>query len=403
MIEIEDERTAVMAGAVSRASTRAYWQDPKVFYETQYRVLTGTELARRVVKRLGPVPGRAGPRARRRTQPAAVAVEAEPAQPDAASAAPESTQIAQLLAQVSVAPVQNSRLVDVVVVSADPAFAARTANTLADEYVQLNLELRRQNMVASLEWLSQELVSQQKKVEASERAMAQYREDQKALSLEERQNIVVARLNSLNDAVTKAKTNRVQKEALYDQIKVLAADVSADTIPAILQNPYIQTIKTRLAELRRERAALLERYGERYPEVAKVNANLEDVSKQLHTELAKAVDAVRNDYQSALAEEKTLAAALEEQKGAAMDLNRKSVGYTVLEREAHSNRQLYEALLLREKELQVLANSRGNNVRVTDHAETPGVPFTPTPRRDLMLAIVAGFALSLDWCSCSII
>ena len=122
-------------------------------------------------------------------------------------------------------------------------------------------------MVASLEWLSQELVKQQTKVEDSERAMAQYREDQKALSLEERQNIVVARLNQLNDAVTKAKTNRVQKEALYDQIKALAADVSADTIPAILQNAYIQTIKTRLAELQRERATLLERYGEKYPEV----------------------------------------------------------------------------------------------------------------------------------------
>ena len=42
-----------------------------------------------------------------------------------------------------------------------------------------------------------------------------------------------------------------------------------------------------------------------------------------------------------------------------------------------------------------MANSRGNNVRVTDHAEQPGVPFTPAPRRDLMLAIVAGLALSL--------
>ena len=295
-------------------------------------MLTGTELARRVVKRLGPT---------------------TPTPADAASAASESTQIAQLLGQVSVAPVQNSRLVDVVVVSAEPAQAARVANMLADEYVQLNLDLRRQNMVASLGWLSQELVAQQTKVEESERAMAQYREDQKALSLEERQNIVVARLNQLNDAVTKARMNRVQKEALYDQIKVLAADVSADTIPAILQNAYIQTIKTRLAELRRERATLLERYGDKYPEVAKVNASLEDVSKQLQTELAKAVDAVRNDFQSALAEEQTLAAALEEQKGAAMDLNRKSVGYTVLEREARTNRQLYEALLLREKELQV--------------------------------------------------
>ena len=157
-------------------------------------------------------------------------------------------------------------------------------------------------------------MKQQKKVEDSERAMAQYREDQNALSLEERQNIVVARLNQLNDAVTKAKMNLVQKEALYDQINALGADVSADTIPAILQNPYIQTIKTRLAELQREKATLLERYGEKYPDVMKVNVTLQDASRQLQTELAKAIEAIRNDYQSALAEERTLAAALEEQK-----------------------------------------------------------------------------------------
>ena len=53
-----------------------------------------------------------------------------------------------------------------------------------------------------------------------------------------------------------------------------------------------------------------------------------------------------------------------------MDLSRKNVSYTVLEREAQSNRQVYETLLQREKELQVMANSRGNNVRLMDRAES---------------------------------
>ncbi|HEY6360119.1 MAG TPA: polysaccharide biosynthesis tyrosine autokinase, partial [Vicinamibacterales bacterium] len=139
----------------------------------------------------------------------------------------------------------------------------------------------------------------------------------------------------------------------------------------------------------------LERYGEKYPDVMKVNATLQDATRQLQTELAKAIEAIRNDFQSALAEERTLAAALEEQKSAAMDLNRKSVSYTVLERGAHSNRQVYETLLQREKELQVMANSSGNNVRVVEGAEKPGAPFTPRPRRDLALGTVAGLVLAL--------
>jgi capsular exopolysaccharide synthesis family protein len=376
MIEMEDDNTVAMAGAMDATRT-TYWHDPKIYYETQYRILTGTELAKRVIKRLD----------------LRQAAEFNPGE----SAAPptESAMVARLLANVVVRPVPNSSLVNVAFRSADPSFAALGADTIADEYVQQNMELRRASATKSLEWLSKELQNQQKTVEASERALAEYREDQNALSLEGRQNIVVARLNHLNDSVTKAKTTRLQKEALFNQVAAADSDFSAETIPAILQNPYIQTVKTELAGLQREKAELLERYGEKYPAVIKVRASIQDASQRLQDELAKAIAAIRSDYQSAVAEEQTLTAALEAQKKDAADLSRKSVGYGLLEREANSNRQVYEALLLREKELQVMANSRGNNVRVTDRAEKPSAPFTATLRRNVTWSVGAGIALAL--------
>jgi capsular exopolysaccharide synthesis family protein len=409
LIELEDERNAVMAGTMN-APNAEYLQDPEPYYNTQYRILMGRELGRRVVQRLqlervpefnggGPAPTAlsraiASLRDPVETPLRALLGQPRPAPPALGTSPDGAALVGTFLSRVSIEPVQNSRLVDVGFVSADPQFAVRAVNAHAEEYVAQNFALRRQNMAKSLEWLTQELVKQQQKVEASERALAQYREDQNALSLEDRQNIVVARLNQLNDAVTRAKTTRVQKESLYNQIKALGPNVSPDTIPAILQNAYIQAMKTRVADLQRERAVLLERYGEKYPAVKDVNANIQDAQRQLSLELAKAIDAIKNDYQSALSEERTLAAALEEQKGTAMDLSRKNVGYTVLEREAQSNRQVYETLLQREKELQVLANSQGNNVRLMDRAELPAAPFTPNPRRDLLLGIVAGLALA---------
>ncbi|MGH9147703.1 MAG: GumC family protein [Vicinamibacterales bacterium] len=408
LIEIEDERTAAMVGTINTGSNE-YIQDPEPYYNTQYRILTGRELGRRVGHRLnlatvpefnggGPTPTALSRTIAHLRQQVETPVRAllGRAQPPQGSAPPaEPALVGEFLSRVSVEPVQNSRLVDVGFISSDPAFAVRAVNTHAEEYVAQNFEQRRHNMAKSLEWLTQELGKQQQKVEGSERALAQYREDQNALSLEDRQNIVVSRLNQLNDAVTRAKTNRVQKESLYNQIKTLGPNASPETIPSILQNAYIQSMKTRVADLQRERAVLMERYGEKYPAVKDVNANIQDAQRQLSLELAKAIDAIRNDFQSAVSEERTLTAALEEQKGTAMDLSRKNVGYTVLEREAQSNRQLYEALLQREKELQVLANSQGNNVRLMDRAETPGAPFTPNPKRDLLLATVAGLAFAL--------
>ncbi|HLB45339.1 MAG TPA: polysaccharide biosynthesis tyrosine autokinase [Candidatus Limnocylindrales bacterium] len=408
LIELEDERTAAVAGAMTTVAND--YQDPEPYFNTQFRILTGRDLGRRVAAKLSLAKVRefggepqltslGGMLATMRQQveaPFRSLFGLSGAGADTASGPPDEAALTgELLSRVSVRPVQNSRLVDVAFVSAEPKFAVLAANTLIEEYVDQNLELRRQNMARSLEWLNDELQKQQATVEASERALAQYREDQNALSLEDRQNIVVARLNQLNDAVTRAKTNRVQKEAPFNQIRALGPNVSPETIPGIAQNQFIQQIKTRLADLRRERTTLLERYGEKYPDVIKVNANIGDAERQLASELAKAADAVRNDYQSALSEERTLSAALEDQKGAAMDLNRKSVSYSVLEREAESNRQIYETLLQREKELQVLANSTGNNVRLIDRAELPHVPFTPRPSRDLLLATIAGLALAL--------
>jgi capsular exopolysaccharide synthesis family protein len=297
--------------------------------------------------------------------------------------------------RVSVSPIPESQLVNVSFVAADPTFAAQAANAVVTAYVAQNMELRLRTAENSLGWLAEELERQQQKLEDGEGALASYREVHNALSLEDRQNIVVARLNQLNDAVTRAKTNRVQKEALYEQVEAVGSATSPDSMPAILQNQYLQAIKTRLAELQREKATLSQRYGEKYPEVIKVSASLDDVSRQLADEVARNVEAIRNDYRSAVAEERTLTQALEDQKRVAMDLNRKSAGYSVIERDAESNRQIYETLLQRQKELQVASSSRGNNVRLIEAARVPGAPFSPNHRRTLTLAALVGLALAL--------
>jgi capsular exopolysaccharide synthesis family protein len=408
---IQDERAAAVAGFDSAANPD-YADESGSYYNTQLKLLTRLDLAGKVVERLHlenvPEFNGSGPQPtalsavltrfyRRALTPLGVAID-QP-EPDALrpaqQSATEEALVDAFLSRVSVEPVKYSGLVDVSFVSADPAFAARAADALVEEYVEQNLDLRLQTARKSLAWLAQEIGKQQRKVEASERAMAEYREAQDALSLEDRQNIVVARLNQLNDVVTRAKTARVQKEAVYNQIKSLGATASADTIAVIIQNSYIQSIKGRLAELQREKGRLSGRYGDKHPEIVKVDAGIQDASRQLQSELTKSIEAVRNDYQSALAEETTLTAALEEQKGLAMALNRKSVSYTVLEREAQSNRQVYGTLLQREKEQQVASNSQGNNVRLIDRARVPTSPFNPNPSRNLMLGALAGLALAI--------
>src|SRR5688500_15050676 len=164
MIEIEDDETTALAGVLNGENVR----DPEPFYQTQFRILTGRELARRTVSRLD------------------LGREAE----FAGVAQDQAALVSAFMARVSAEPIKSSRLVDVGFISADPKLATRAANQLARDYVQRNAEARSANLTSSIAWLDQELERQRGRVEASERAMATYRERQNAMSLQDSQNIV---------------------------------------------------------------------------------------------------------------------------------------------------------------------------------------------------------------------
>src|SRR5206468_8479413 len=108
-------------------------------------------------------------------------------------------------------------------------------NVLAEEYVNQNIEFRLQNTDKTLQWLTEEVGKQQNVVQASERMLAEYRENKNALSLEDRQNIIVSRLNQVNDASSRARTARIQKEALYNQV---LNTKDRDSLTVITSNPF---------------------------------------------------------------------------------------------------------------------------------------------------------------------
>ena len=200
---IEDERSTAVPGV----SPENFYEDPDLYYKTQYRILKGRDLTRRVVRRLnlGSVPefnGTAQPPSTPSTmlrdfqhrlihliKPSTAAE--TPEVPKVDETPDESSLVNAFIGRVGVEPVTGSKLVDVTFDSMDPKFAKMAVDALADEYVEQNLALKQQSTQNMIDWLDKELERQQQKTEQSERGLADYRERQNAMSLDERQNIVV--------------------------------------------------------------------------------------------------------------------------------------------------------------------------------------------------------------------
>ena len=206
--------------------------------------------------------------------------------------------------------------------------------------------------------------------------MAQYREDQNALSLEDRQNIVISRLNQLNEAAARENQPCAEGVALSASGKSgTESGAGFDSRdPAEPVHPVVEGAARRARTAQGAALRTLRRQAPRDADGQRVDPGRDAAAE---SEIAKAVDSIRHDYESAMLEERTLASALEEQKAIATDLDRKSVTYTVLQRDAEQPRALSDAAPPR-KELQVLANSRGNNVRLVERAAFRRRPSAPT-------------------------
>jgi polysaccharide biosynthesis transport protein len=286
--------------------------------------------------------------------------------------------------------------VDVRFESPDAALSALVANALAKSYIEQNLEFKFLSSKEASDWLGERLGEQRKQVAASEQALQRYREQTDAVSLEEKQNIVVQKLSDLNTAVTKAKTERIQKQAAYDQIRTLQNDRAAlDTFPAILSNTFIQQQKGELADLQRQQAQLSDKLGPNHPDMVKLSSAIRAAESRIQGEIAKVVQAMRNDYQQSQAQEQSLTAALEQGKNDALALNRKGIEYGVLARDAASNRQIFESLMQRTKETGISGELKTSNIRVVDAAETPRLQTSPNTLNNLLLALFGGGTLAV--------
>ncbi len=377
--------------------------EQKGYLETQQRVLQSRSLARRVIDQLDlwNAPGftTAAPEPGSRVFEFFKRGESRPSSAVKAGNKETTTEtivIDRMLSHLSVVPIRETRILEVRYESPDPALAARVVNALTTTFISHLQETQSHESKEANAWLTDQLAEQRRKVELSELALQNYREQEKSLSLDAGQNIVIQRLNALNSSVTQAKTDRIAIESRYRQLAASQNDqATLDTFPEIRINSSVQEIRSRLTNLQRERMQLASSLGAKHPEMVRLDGAISVAERELTNEVAKTVDSVHQEYLAALSREKELTAALEHQKGSALALNRQGIEFGVLLREVESDRQIYQSLLQRANEAAVSSNMQGDNVEIVDPAEVPRSPVRPNRRTNMMIGLLVSSILAV--------
>ena len=376
------------------------------YYQTQYKILESRNLARRVIQtlKLGDHPELNSGLENSFWPSWAVEFTKNlprwvPFLPDAGQTlgdgkkeeVRESFLVNRFLDRVKIEPIRNSRLAKIHFDSHYPDLSMEVSNTLALAYIQQNLETRFTATEKAKEWLSGQLEDLKGKVERADETVQGFGSKHDIISLEEKENVTMQRLMELNEALAKAETERMAKEALYRQTN----GRSFDTIPAILENKLIQDLKQTHIQLEAQYLKLSEKFKPEYPEMKRLKSQMDSVYRQLQGETQKIAAGIKNDYESSLRKEGLLRKAFEDQKNRAMTMKQKAIQYNILKREADTNREIYKGILQRMKEAGVSAGIAASNIQIIDQAEFLTKPYRPNKQLNLLLAAVVGLFLGV--------
>jgi capsular exopolysaccharide synthesis family protein len=308
-----------------------------------------------------------------------------------ADAADELRKAATLIGNdLSVEPVRNSRLVKVSFDSPVPQFSARVANAIADGFIASGLERKFGASSYAKGYLEDQLKLTKAKLEESERKLVQFAQRENLVTVGDKdQSLAVQNLSQLNNALAAAQDQRIRAQARWRQAS------SGAMPPDMIGNSNIRLLQKSRGELQAQYQLKLRTFKPDYPEMQQLKGQIDELDRQVAQEVGNVRASVKAEYDAASSQERMLEGQIAALRSEALDVDGRSIQYNILKREVDTNRQLYDNLLQRFKEVGVAGDVRSNNISVIDRAEVPKRRFKPNLALNLAIGLLLGAMLGV--------
>lgn len=367
------------------------------FYQTQYSLLEARSLAERVARTL-----RLGRNdaffVAHGVDPSGSMFTSNAVQKDSAAETTRREKMAVdlLLDNIAISPVRGSSLVDITYTSGSPTISAQIANAWTQQFVAQSIDRRFSSTADARQFLEGRLADLRVKLETSERDLVNYAAQKGIVALGRTQDadgrtivdrtLVSSNLEALNAALATATADRIAAQSRASQRN---GGANADA----LNNSTINDLRQKRAEIAAEYAKLMVRFEPEYPTAKELAQQLRTMDASIAREEARVQNSRSSDYQAALSRENALRQRVDQLQSGLSRQQQDSIQYNIYQREADTNRQLYDGLLQRYKELGV-AGVGANNIALVDEARVPVSPSSPSFLINLALALAVGAGLA---------
>ena len=302
--------------------------------------------------------------------------------------------VSEFLAHLKVDREGEGRLVAISIVSRDPRFAARAANTLAVTYRDQNLKRKTGQLDAALEGLNQQIAAIDKRIADRRQQLDDYRRAQNASQLADPSALSNLRL-TLSTEMTRMTSAREAAERDYDSIKAVPLNSQEiDSFPAMINNADVQRLKREVQMMKTDLEAKRKDYGPTHPVITNQLSAISQKEAELEGARKQVVTSMRRLLQLAQDTERAQRQSLNEVERQQAELSGKGIGYADIENLLKADQNTQTALVTQRSGLSVESTSTRNNVSIINTAIAPLRPFRPDVSRNLLISLFIGFSLA---------
>lgn len=303
--------------------------------------------------------------------------------------------IGEVAGHLSVTLLGRTFVILVTVDSPDGTMSARIANAIAEAYLADQIDTKNEANRRATEWLEQRLAELRRNLQVAEEAVASYRRD-KGLAGSPEGSMSTQTLTDLNSKYVTARTKRIEREArLVALSKASLNPGEIANIAEVAGNTTLAALRISDVELTRKMAELSALLGDNHPKMVQARNELATIRARFLSETQRITLAVRAELDASKSEEDELKELVDKAAVISGTASQYEAEQKQLEREAQSNRTLYESFLSRFKELREQQDIQRADARILAYAQPAGAPSSPNYKTGLMAAFVIGCLLGM--------
>ena len=366
----QSRKVSPMADVAELGANQYGWFAEERYFNTQYEIIKSRDVAERVFERLDLY---AHPQFKKSNDP-----------------------VGALSGMIEVEPVKDTGIVEISLEGQDPEEVAAWVNTIAEVYVDRNLDQAVEATSKAVKALLSEIAPLREKLADSQRNTFEFAEKANLYIPENQQKITDERLSKLQEELTETQVKRGELEGLLKQVDSIRQNKgSFESIQQISSDPVVQELYRAKVGLEREYERLLVTYKDRHIRVIEKQREIEETGQKITAEVERLISGFRTQYDLLKDREAKMVRAIDETRSESLQVNRKTSSYDLVRGEATETKRIYDLISTRVKEIDMSSSLLNNNLHILDKAPVPKVPVRPRTVLNLTVGLLLGLILGI--------